>query len=230
MSAVLPRRHPRQRAEHGFTLIELLVALGIMGLAAGVLSGGIGLAGRLTQTSNAARTAADEVSTAQLVLRERMARLLPLQRLTSAEPVIEMNGRPGELLFAAPPVGHREPDALLYYRVLLTAGGDLTLYSQSVLDERVDLGRRDVVGWTPLPLLARVRGLSFGYFGVDQRDGTRRWLTEWRSRPQPPDLVRLRVEFAPGDPRVWPDLVVRPRATVNTLCRIDALTGRCESA
>jgi hypothetical protein len=30
-----------------------------------------------------------------------------------------------------------------------------------------------------------------------------------------------------GDPRVWPELIVHPAATVDSLCVIDAATGDC---
>ena len=104
------------------------------------------------------------------------------------------------------------------------------LYWVSGLDNRFDFETRAATGWQPVTLLKRVKTLTINYFGQDVRAPGRRWQTSWIKRPQPPDLVRIRLGFANADRRVWPDLIVRPRATVNTACRIDALTGRCENA
>jgi len=42
-------------------------------------------------------------------------------------------------------------------------------------------------------------------------------------------LVRVAVAFPEGDPRVWPDLYVHPRAAVPELCTIDLTTSQCST-
>ena len=84
--------------------------------------------------------------------------------------------------------------------------------------------------WTSITLARGASGLSLAYFGDDPLSGGRSWQTRWYDRPQPPDLIRVRIAFPAGDKRHWPDLVARPRATVNNACRIDPMSGRCESA
>ena len=216
-------------SEAGFTIVELLVSLAILGMMAGLLASGIGLSGRLSAASTEARSGADAVANTQLLLHQRITQLLPLQRLTSSDPTIEMNGNRGEFRFAGAPAGQAQPDSTVYYRLLLKPTGELTLLTASDLDDRINLQDASLVGWTPHTLLRDVSTLDITYFGADRLFGPPHWQSVWNNRPQPPDLVRIRVEFAAGDRRVWPDLVVRPRTTGNTLCRIDAQTGRCEA-
>jgi general secretion pathway protein J len=214
--------------ERGFTLVELLVALAIFGMIASMLAGGVGMTGQLAKRSAGNRTATDEIATAQFILRDRLARLMPIPRLTSSEPVVEAQGSATEVRFVAPAPDQEGPSGLRFYRLLLTSAGNLTLLSASELDTDLEVSNPTLVGWSPLTLVRGASAINIAYFGSDPKAPGRRWLTFWRNRPQPPDLVRIRVEFAAGDPRRWPDLIVRPRTTVNTLCRIDALTGRCE--
>jgi general secretion pathway protein J len=223
--SVLPP--PRAR---GFALIELLVALGVLGLVAAMLGSGIGLAGRLASGNSVARAATDAVANTQLILRERLMRLAPLPRLIAGNAAIEAAGAPAEFRWMAAAPGQRQPDSFEVFRLLLAPGGTLMLLSLSDLDNRVDIGAPSLLGWTPHPLLRDVEALDIAYFGPTRVDPRRQWQALWNDRPQPPELVRIRVRFAAGDPRTWPDLVVRPRTTVNTACRIDAQSGRCEGS
>ncbi len=227
-------RHPRgiaqTRRTRGFALIELLVALGVLSLVAAMLASGIGLAGRLASGNSAARTAADAVANTQLILRERLLRLAPLPRLIAGGNVIEVSGQPAALRWVAVAPGQRQPDSFEVYRLLLAPGGTLMLLSVSDLDNNVDIAAPSLAGWTPHPLLRDVEALDIAYFGPARLTGRRQWQALWDDRPQPPELVRIRLRFAADDRRVWPDLVIRPRTTVNTACRIDVQSGRCEGA
>lgn len=216
--------------ERGFTLVELLVSLAILGLVAGMLLAGLGMTGLVAARASAHGGDLDEITTAQMILRGRLERLRAVTRMDSSEPIVDAQGTEGDFSFFAPPFGRTEPDALQRYRILLNATGDLVLYSSSGLDDRVDLHARELVGWTPTRLMSGVASLSIGYYGSDRHRGGRRWQSFWADRPQPPDLVRIRIGFPPGDRRSWPDLVIRPRSTINSLCKIDELSGRCEGA
>jgi general secretion pathway protein J len=77
-------------------------------------------------------------------------------------------------------------------------------------------------------LLTGVRALEIDYFGPARPDMQRRWRVSWRGQPNLPELVRVRVAFEPGDPRRWPDLVVHPRATIDSLCRLDVVGHHCK--
>lgn len=218
-----------RRPANGFTLVELLVSLGILGLLAGLLASGVGLSGRLSAGTSAARSATDAVANTQMLLRERIMRLKPVADLSSGDATILLRGIPAEFQFVGAPAAQQEPDSLYNYRLSMTPAGDLVLYTASDLANEA-IADRSLEGWTPHPLLRDISGLEIAYYGTDRLTRQRRWQPFWRGRREPPELVRIRVSFRDGDPRDWPDLVIRPRTTVSPLCRIDAQTGRCEAS
>ena len=114
-----------------------------------------------------------------------------------------------------------------HFRLVRTAPGDIVLYSVSDLSDRVNAYAPGEAGWTPTVLLTGVEALEMGYYGAAPPDNQRRWRTQWVERQQPPELIRVRLAFKPGDPRSWPEFIARPAATVNSACRIDSFTGRC---
>jgi len=217
--------HPR---EAGFTLIELLVALAVLAMAAGMLVAGVNSAWfSLPERAGPARD--ESVIAAQRILRDRLERLAPVVRLDSSEPIVDARGDPRLFSFAAPPLDRLAPDAVQRFRLMLTSSGDLMLYTASGLDDRIDLKDRALVGWRPTRLLSGAKELELAYYGPDRFSPVDRWQAFWIDRPQPPALIRIRLHFVEGDKRHWPDLIVRPRATVNAACRIMRSSRRCEA-
>ena len=53
------------------------------------------------------------------------------------------------------------------------------------------------------------------------------WHDQWQGRQALPLLMRVRVEFPPEDTRAWPDLLIKPFATVDTMCVLTVMTGKC---
>lgn len=225
-----PTRPPHgTHASSGFTLTEMLVSLAILSLAAVMLLGGVNAAGAFQARTDRSTAELDEVAAAQRLLRSRIERLSAVTRSDSSEALVDAIGDEGTLTFFGPPLARAEPDALWRYRIVATATGELMLYWANGLDDRHDFVTKETVGWQPIRLLDGVGRLVINYYGDDPQGPGRRWQTSWNRRPQPPDLIRIRVAFRRGDQRIWPDLIVRPRATVNTVCRIDRLSGRCET-
>lgn len=213
--------------ERGFTLAEMLVSIAVLGFVAAMLLAGIGTAAMIAARSRGSDLATNSVAAAQLVLRDRLESLQAVTRLDSSEPIVDAHGTDKAFDFVGRPLERDQPDALQYYRLTRGADGDLILYIANTLDPQVDRGAELMAGWRPLRLLTGTTALTITYFGADPRAGGRRWQTIWNGRQQPPDLLRIAVDFAAGDRRSWPDLIVRPGATLNTECRIDPLTGRC---
>jgi general secretion pathway protein J len=220
-------RQVAKTAEAGFTLVEMLVSLILLGMLAGLLLTGLNGAGRFSARANGVVTGSDQISTAQMVIRNRIERLRAVTRLDSSVAIVDARGGERDFAFFAPPTDNEGPNMLQRYRLILTATGELILYGANGLDDRIDLNAKDLVGWRPNILLRDATSMSITYFGADRVAGGRRWQNLWYDRPQPPELVRIRIGFPAGDRRTWPDLIIRPRATVNAACRIDALTGRC---
>jgi general secretion pathway protein J len=213
--------------EAGFTLAELLVTLGILGLVSGLL---VTLFAGTFQAIRAVGTSDDDtsVTAAQRIVRAQLERIVPVVRGDSSNAIVDAGGDAHGFNFTGPPLDRNAPDTLQRFRLLLSAAGDLMLYSASTLDNRIDLNDPSLVGWRGTRLIGNVAAIDLAYFGPDRFSRDERWQAFWIQRQQAPALVRVRLRFASGDRRDWPDLVVRPRATINAACRIQRRTGRCE--
>jgi general secretion pathway protein J len=77
-----------------------------------------------------------------------------------------------------------------------------------------------------LVLLAGVKALDFAYFGPDSK-GDLGWNLQWSKQAMVPSLIRVHVAFGRSDPRVWPDLLVKPRVTIDSECVFNPATGHC---
>lgn len=213
----------------GFTLIELLVALAVLGFTAALLLAGLTSASRAALHGDTRNGRIASVAAAQRILRDRIERILPVVKPGGAFNENDLRGTNEEFSFYAPspdPTGLRPVDR---YRIRLTANGVLALYSVTDASTAAFLDDFSAKGWREQRLLDNVTAIDIAYFGeVSGGPPGGRWLSFWQSRPQAPDAVRIRVQFARGDQREWSDLIIRPRATANTVCRLDEVTGRCE--
>lgn len=228
-----PRRRVRAPARPagagGFTLIELLVGLALMGMAATLLLYGVQGVGAVALRERQGTTALEQVIAAQQLLRATIERLRPVSRTDSSIALVDLRGGADRFSFIGPSLDRDAPDALQRYRLLRTAEGDLALYSVSTRRIGVDKEGPTLAGWTRATLVPGIAGLSFAYFGVrgTADGGAPRWHDHWWDRPHPPELVRIRIAFPRGDRRHWPDLVIRPGATVNATCTGEGSFNRC---
>ena len=218
------------RDDEGFTLLELLVTLGIMSFIATLLLGGVMTVRQSAQRLLTRDSASASVNAAQSILRARIEGLGAVPRPDRANPVVDFEGNGERVSFYAPPIGRDGPGSLQAFRLLRMATGDVVLFSASSLTENVDLRSPTIVGWTPTRLVDGASEMSLTYFGPAPGVTGGAWQRFWSARAQPPQLIRIAVKFPEGDHRRWPDLVVRPRVTVNLACRIDLATARCGDA
>ncbi len=213
--------------ENGFTLIELLVSLAILGLTSVMLLGGLTSARQMADRATRQGATAESIVTAQNILRERIENMVASTRFDTEAPIVDFRGSANSVSFFAPAPPAQRPSSVERYRLLRSAPGDIVLYSVSDLSARVNPYAPGEAGWTPTVLLTGVAALDTSYFGTAKPDRQRRWRSEWLNQPQPPELIRIRITFKQGDRRIWPDLIARPAATVNSACRVDSFTGRC---
>ena len=206
--------------EDGFTLVEMLVSLTLLAIAGLLLAEGF-VSGRGVWARVEAHTVAgQDVSAAQGLLRARIEQLHPATRYVGSAPVVDVEGAADRLDFLSTPVGSAGLGEVRRQHLELTPRGALQLSATALQPTSAQTSDDDV-------LLRHVTGLQLSYFGAAPPDGARVWRSVWTQAGTPPELVRVRVGFAPGDRRTWPELIVRPGATVDSQCVLDPSNGGC---
>jgi general secretion pathway protein J len=209
-------------SQAGLSLLELLVSLALLGLLVLLLRDGFTLGHRVWERSGARLAVRIEaVEGVQTLLRERLTAINPAWRGEGDASRVLFEGTPQRMTFHA-----RPPDTLgvgTWHRFALSmsSAGTLDLAWQP------DTDTSPIAPWTSAVLLSGVTGAEFAYFGPTRTDPTGRWRDNWRGQELPPELIRLRVSFAPGDPRIWPDLLAIPRAKVDATCAFQPEARRC---
>jgi general secretion pathway protein J len=182
----------------GFTLLEVVVALVVLGLLLAGLSQGmqVGLAAWGAQQRRI--DSGSESDAVDRALRTLIHQIEPGRRIGPA------NITGGSSSFA--------------FTSILPMGGAGLVTRRADMVLRRDAGHRMVLQWTPhlhvqhltappaahqTVLLDNIDRLTFSYWSAGA------WHDTWNDRV-PPALVRIRLGFAAGDPRHWPDLVIAP--------------------
>jgi general secretion pathway protein J len=207
-------------ASAGFSLVEMLVALAVVALGALLLTGTIGQLGQGLAVWDHADAQVAQVAAAQFTLRERLAAMQPLRDVQGGGTLLDVSGRSEAFDFTAPAPDRDAPDALRRYRLQRDGAGNLVLFSLSSLDARTDAHGQSTQGWAPEPLLRGVSRVEIRYWGRDPASlvPVAAWQGYWTHRSALPMLVRISVRFPDGDTRVWPDLLVHPRAAIPEPC------------
>ena len=211
----------RQGRADGFALAELLVTLVVLGMIGALIVGGVATGRRVWEHGDAVAAAGEQVVAAENLLRARLERAYPATRYDASAPYSDFDGVAKSVAFLAPDGDAHRPSALRRYTLALNVAGDLVLTSVSDVADPDNPRPVDIV------LLRRVETIDLAYFGAAPPDNVPRWRLDWRRQSRLPDAVRLRVQFAQGDRRWWPDLIVHPFATVDLLCTLDLASHRC---
>lgn len=217
----------------GFTLIELLVSLVILGLVSLTMAAALSEGGTARRRILARIAPVEDVAAVQDVLRFSLSQLTPVTRPAGGTPIVDISGTARSVKFFAPPPLAGRPAALNKYWLRVRANGDLALSSASIVTVPKKLDPLDPASnapdaeltWRDHVLMRGVQSLELAYYGPT-RDGTG-WQDVWRLRTGIPTLIRVRARFQDGDPRIWPDLIVHPVATLDTACVLDPSSGGC---
>ena len=193
----------------GFTLLEMLVALVVLGFLVVGLTQGVraGLA-----LWHAQRHRLTETADLDAVARMLRSLLTQMPAIPMSEPVNSING-------AA--VAKGSEDRFAFVGDLPTGFGmtrraDITLGFTHQSLVLFWTPHRHEIWLTPQPTLAEtglvhgIERLELAYWGAPAPGQPAGWQARWDG-PEPPDLVRLRLIFAKGDRRRWPDLIAAPR-------------------
>jgi general secretion pathway protein J len=210
-----------RKCDAGYTIVEMLASLLIMGVISTMMISGVTAGRRVWERTDAGNEAAEQVAGAQLLLRQRIEHVYPVTSFEKFPPIIEFDGESSTMTFIAPPRVAQSPSALRHYKLWLSPHGDVTLSSLSTVAINPQ-GAAD----ENLVLLSRVQALDLAYFGPND-NGVLGWQLQWAKQGQVPSLVRVHVAFESGDRRVWPDLLVKPRVTVDSGCVFNPANGRC---
>jgi general secretion pathway protein J len=197
----MPPRLDYRRAG-GFTLLEILVALVVLGFLVVGLTRGVrtGLALWSAQSHRIGEAA--DLDAAERTLRNLLSGIPTSLSGDTGSGTATFDGSASRLVF----VGN-----------LPTGLGTTQLANIVIALE----GRRLMLSWTPhrhevssapppkpveAELVGGVKRLELAYWGAASPDQPAAWQQQWRG-PQLPGLIRVRVVFAAGDRRHWPDLI-----------------------
>lgn len=221
----------RPRDEAGFTLLELLVAMTVLGVLTGLLASGLSFGTRIWERERNQLDATSELQLVQDVLRRMLTQALPLSTpsetaRTEESPFV---GSSNAIEFLGPPPAQSLAGGVYAYRLLTRADPEgmrlvlewrlrppqgtkvRTKVTNATLGERERLlGEHEVI------LLDAVSNAEFSFFGASEDNSTTTWRNDWHDATKLPQLVRLKINFRPGDRRIWPDLLVAPRITLES--------------
>lgn len=195
----------------GFTLLELLIATTVMAMLALALSGGIRFGMTAWEAGERRSDRTETPAQVHALLRRQIEQAFPLAKRGEAR-TVTFEGEADRLRFLT----------LLPERLGVPGLADVTLRLDGSGGRE---GAKLLMAWQPLGetrapaagrvLLAGIERLDFAYFGGDRRGARPDWRPSWTDAGFLPKLVRLRVRLKDGT--VWPDLVVAPATTVDSL-------------
>ncbi len=205
-----PNRSGRGR-QAGFTLLEILVALVVFGFLFIGLSQGTrtGFALWNVQARRIGQT--EELDATARTMRSLLTGIpiLPVTAADTMPQAIAITGEADRLAFVGDlPTGvgaTRRADITFTLRT-----GRLVLRWAPHRHEKVVA---PPVAPTETELIHGVERLELAYFGAAPSGQAPVWHAQWAG-PQLPLLIRVRLRFAKGDGRQWPDLVAAPQLSV----------------
>jgi general secretion pathway protein J len=214
-----------ERGIEGFTLIEVLVALALLSLLVTALFGamryGIGAWKRTTVQVNQL----DHTLHVQNFLRRAIEDAYPLFISDGAtRNYVDFRGNSNSLDFlSSAPIALATGGRARFTLSVVAADGHVEL----VVASDLELTNRRGSPLTARALISDLESVEISYFGRVLTDRTGGWHDRWTEQPALPQLIRIRVRYPTGDPRIWPELLVAPRITADVGCVHDPLTNGC---
>jgi general secretion pathway protein J len=216
----------RLQNQGGFTLLEMLIAITLLAMLSVMLLGGMRLGGRVWERSVKEIDQTDETRIARDFIRAALAGAYPqLDKSDPTHPVIGFIGEATSLRFLAPMPQALGSAGFAQMSLYVEEAGDTR---RLILGLRPELAFEDAKSPSPSVLLSKMQTVEFSYFGAEEAGKAPVWQDHWKSAIALPKLIRLRVTFAEGDTRPWPDLVVATRIQVGADCSYDPAIKACK--
>lgn len=191
-----------RRRQAGFTLLEIMVALVVLGLLLVVLTNGVRFGEQSARVVDRDAFAGDQLEPVDTALRYLIAHAWA--------------GGPGgaDVLF------NGTHNALSLRTEMPDGFADRARTREAEVTLDVDTGHRLQLLWRPwyrnwivppppperIALADQVDHLEIDYWSPGLKLPPGAWVTAWVGAPVP-TLLRIRVVFAPGSGRHWPDLI-----------------------
>lgn len=190
-------------AQAGFALVEILVSLALAALIGVLLVETVRLAGRAA-TAVAGAERAGQVEAVRDHLRQTLGSLAS-RHVDGSLPALQGNGEGLSASIASDRTLERPADVVASLTTVLRPEGGLDLVERQVPLEALQGAAATVRSEVLLPGIA---GLVLHYFGPPAKGQPPAWLPAWSRADRQPELVEVRIAFAPGDRRRWTPLVV----------------------
>jgi general secretion pathway protein J len=203
----------------GFTLIELMVALAIMGMIALMLLGSTQYGVAIWQRTDLIAQTTQDLALSRAILARDLELAYPEWSVDQHRlQHVPFEGTNHSLAFLAP-----SPESM--------GRAGMARFMLRAAEGRLELSAVRELGTVDPPpasvLVSGARSIELAYFGPAALGEAPSWQRDWQGRADLPLLVRIRVGFAPGDPRSWPELIVRPRIAEDASCVYDTLSYHC---
>jgi general secretion pathway protein J len=217
----------------GFTLIEMLVALTLVAMMSVAMLEAYRFSQRVLAQTTRVDGAIHDVAAAQRLLRRVIETAYPFEPpggVGTGETPRGIVGTASGFSVSAPAPARSGGIGLYRYTLALSEGALEMAWATDRNGESVtETGSES----QHEALLKGVDSISVEYLELIERangDIEPFWRETWIDKLAPPALVRIRVRFASGVRRTWPELIVAPRISTDANCVFDVVSQMCRIA
>jgi general secretion pathway protein J len=213
---VIGVRSAALRREAGFSLIEVLVALTVAGLVAVGAMGMLEIGATMRDFGQRRADGADARISAGLTLAREIGQAYPYVAPSEDDSLqVAFDGGPESMTFVSAPPPWLGVVGLAALRLELSPRGGKSrrldvLWSPLKPDAPLDLGAEP----NRIPLIEKVDGATFGYYGPPANGMQPEWSNYWRRRETLPQLVRIRIRSTHAGASDWPTQIIHPMIDV----------------
>jgi general secretion pathway protein J len=226
------------RREHqGFTLIEMMVALALVALMSVAMLQAYRFSQRAMAQTTRIDAAARDIAGAQRLLRRLIEQAYPFevsQAEGSAQTARGLTGDATHLDVSAPAPAMSGALGFYRYAIALSDTERAGQFEVSwTFDRNGPSKATEALNTHREALLDGVQSISIAYLELIEHGNGQiepNWRDSWVHKGALPALVRVRITFAPGDPRHWPELVIAPRISADANCVFDVVSQMCRIA